>query len=62
MSERSKTALSTAAHKDRRKAAGLVHAKVWVHPDETGELREFAASLPLTEVALVDARCYPPAD
>lgn len=36
----------------RRKAAGLIQAKVWVHPDEAGAVRKYAAKKPLTKAIL----------
>ena len=37
---------------DRQKAKGLIHAKVWVHPEESARVRKYAAKLPLTKEAL----------
>lgn len=34
---------------DRYKAAGLIHAKVWVHPDEVGKVRNYAKKQPKTK-------------
>jgi hypothetical protein len=59
MTERSKTALTTEAYKNRRVAAGLRHPKIWCHPDDAPKVREFAASLALTAAALESARVRP---
>jgi len=36
----------------RRKDAGLIQAKVWVHPDEAAAVRAYAAKKPKTKAAL----------
>ena len=33
----------------KKKDAGLIHAKVWVHPDEAAKVRAYAAKQPLTK-------------
>lgn len=36
----------------KRKDAGLIQAKVWVHPDEAGTVRTYAGKKPLTKAIL----------
>jgi hypothetical protein len=62
MTERSKTALTTEAYKQRHVAAGMKQAKVWCHPEDAPYVRRFAASLALTAAALESARVRPVKD
>jgi len=39
---------------EKYKGAGLSHIKVWSHPDESAQVREFAARLPKTKAILFD--------
>ena len=39
-------------HVKRRKAAGLIQAKVWVHPEEADAVRRYAARKPKTKEIL----------
>ncbi len=39
----------TQSYKQRRKDAGLIQIKVWVHPDEGSLVRKYAAKQPLTK-------------
>ena len=43
------SAQRTQAYKQRRKDAGLIQIKVWVHPGEGSLVRKYAASRPLTK-------------
>lgn len=36
----------------RRKDAGLIHGKVWMHPDEAAKVRAYAAKQPKTKAIL----------
>jgi hypothetical protein len=38
-------------NKQRNQSAGLLHIKIWVHPDEAGAVRSYAAKKPLTKAA-----------
>jgi len=42
----------TKASNNRKIAAGLVSARVWMHPDETESVRAYAAKKPLTKAIL----------
>ena len=59
--KRSKTAISTALYNDRRKAAGLMQAKIWVHPDDLTEVREYAMSKSTTQAAIAESKHFKPA-
>ena len=59
MAEETKTALTGAQRQarsvKRKKAAGMIQAKVWVHPDEAAKVRAYAAKQPKTKAALKNA-------
>ena len=42
----------TRASTKKYKAAGLIQAKVWAHPDEAPGVRAYAAEQPLTKAIL----------
>lgn len=43
----------TRRNKLKYQEAGLMHAKVWIHPEEAQKLRNMASEMPLTKAARI---------